>query len=280
MKKIISITGLIFIALSNIGCTKNEVDAGEEGVMIAKPYFFGHGGVLANPITAGLEWTAATTDVIRYNIKPVRYDEPFVDLTASDNVAIDFHAYITLQIQSGRTPFLHEKSGVYWYENNVQDYVRTLIRNEGRTRSSIELRTDPDKITNAEQIIKQNIKDYLESINLPVDVIKVVIGKVNPPDEVLKESERTAAQKQRVKTEAARELAEISRKKAETQSALADKAYSTEFVFTNQQFLVNKRLDIMSEKLKIMAAAINNDKINVSLIMNESNATPIFDVKK
>ena len=113
---------------------------------------------------------------------------------------------------------------------------------------------------------------YLKSIDLLVSVVKVVIGKVVPPKEVLDEAERTAAQKQRNATEKARASAELDRKHAETNKALADKAYATEFNMNTEQFLRNKRLDILQ-------MAVLKKGGNTSLIMNASEATPIFNAK-
>lgn len=271
MKRILALLAIgLFLFLG--GCiSPSKIDAGEEGVLIYKPWIFGSGGVDSKPIKTGLTWTVWSTSVARYDIKPVKKTEQFVDLTAKDNVAIDFNAYFTLQIESGKTPFLHEKSGMMWYKNKVQDYFRTEVRNEGRTRTSIELRTKPAIITDAQETIKKNMSAYFARIDLPVKVIKVIIGKVIPPQEVLNEAERTAAQKQREQTQTARAKAELIRADAETNSALADKAYANEFNMSTAQFLKNKELDIMSRAV---------EKGGVSLIINASNSIPFFNARK
>ena len=270
MKNIIAFLFLIFVLISNTGCTYSSVDAGEEGVMIYQPYFFGSGGVDSQPIKTGAVWTAWSTAVERYNIKPVKMRENFIDLTASDNVAIDFDAYLTLKIQDGKTPLLHEKSGREWYNNKIKDTYRAYVRNEARQKTSIQLRTDEKVIRDTQNKIKQMMVKYIKEIGLPVNVIKVNIGKVVPPKEVLAEAAQTAAQKQRKQTQEQRKLAEDARAAAEKAAALADKQYSSQFKMTTEQFLRNKELDIMSEAVK---------SGNVSLIMNASNSQPIFNVK-
>lgn len=267
MKKLLM---AIAIITSVSACTPSSVGAGEEGVMIYKPYIFGSGGVYNDPIETGLTWTAMSTEVVRYDIKPVKFKESFVDLTASDNVAIDFDSYLTLKIIAGKTPLLHEKSGEKWYSNKVQDFYRQEVRNEFRTRTSIELRTDPSVILNTQVVILNRVRAYLKDIEIPVEAVKVVTGKVVPPREVLTEAAATAAEKQKIKTQTARNLTEIERAKAETSSALADKAYATEFNMTTEQFLRNKELDIMS------AAAKSG---TVTLLMNASSAQPMIVVK-
>lgn len=273
MKQILTLIAIISVSLLNTACiSPSEVDAGEEGVLIYQPWIFGHGGVDETPLTTGLAWTVWSTQVERYNIKPMKATESFEDITASDNVAIDFNSYLTLQIHKGQSPKLHELSGVKWYSNKVKDFYRTVVRNEARTRSSIDLRTKPAMINAAQENIRAQMAEYLKAIDLPVSVVKVVIGKVNPPQEVLDEAERTAAQKQRNATEKARASAELDRKHAETNKALADKAYAAEFDMSTEQFLRNKRLDILQ-------LAVLKKGGTTSLILNASDATPIFNAK-
>lgn len=270
MKKLL-LTVAVTLAVGTTACTPSKVAGGEEGVMTKQPYIFGSGGVDPTPISTGLQYTALSTKVDRYNIKAVRYTENFVDLTASDNVAIDFDSYLTLKIISGKTPKLHELSGKDWYKNKVQDYYRQAVRNELRTRSSIDLRTNPQVITETQTIILDIMQKYIADIDLPVKVVKVVTGKVIPPNELLKEAAKTAAEKQKIKTQEARILTEEKRALAETNAALADKAYADEFNMNTEQFLRNKQLDIM-------AKAVETGEVN--LIMNASNAQPIFKVGK
>jgi len=258
-----SITLMLTLMIS--ACSYSSVDGGEEAVMTYKPWIFGHGGVDEDPISTGAIYTVWSTSVNRYNIKPMQYTEQFIDLTASDNVAIDFHAYVTLQIVKGKSPVIHENFGEDWYITRIREPFRTIVRNEGRTRSSIDLRTSVDTINQSQQNMLKLLVKYLESQNIPVVASKVVIGKVIPPNEVLKEAERTAAQKQREKTQVARAKAETSRINAERQKAIADKAYATEFSMTTEQFLRNKELDIIAEKE------------NVSIVMG---ITPFVSIKR
>lgn len=269
MKNVIVLC-FVMLGLSLTACSRSGVNAGVEGVMTMKPYLFGKGGVDPNPIRAGAIWTAWSTDVDRYNMKPMRTKESFIDLTASDNVAIDFDVYLTLQIIKGKSPILHEQYGKSWYSEKVQDTFRGFVRNEARTHSSIALRTNEKTIIAAQDTMKDLIKAYIRDENIPVRVVKVNIGKVVPPDEVLAEAAKTAAQKQAKQTQVERKSTEDARAGAERSAALADKAYAKEFKMTTRQFLKNKELDIMAKAV---------EKGGVSLIMNASSAQPIFNVK-
>jgi len=269
MKMLLTVL-VIVIVCSLSGCSYTSIAAGEEGVMIYKPWFLGRGGVDSDPIKTGAIWTAMSTSVARYNIKPTKIGEHFEDLTASDNVAIDFDVYLTLKVQNGKSPKLHELSGRKWYVNKVQDTFRAYVRNEARTKSSIDLRTDENTIVETQNTIRELMVAYIKEIDLPVDVIKVNIGKVVPPEEVLAEAAQTAAQKQRKQTQDQRKITEDARAAAETSAALADRAYSKEFNMTTDQFLRNKELDIMAH------AVLGGS--NVSLIINASGAQPVIQL--
>lgn len=252
------------------GCSYSSIDAAEEGVLTYQPWIFGHGGVERQAVSTGAIWTAWSTRVDRFPIVPIKLTESFVDLASSDNVMIDFDTYLTLKIKKGETPKLREFSGINWYDNKVKDQYRMIVRNEARTRTSNDLRTNQDVILSIQKNIKTLISQYIKSIDLPIDVIKVNVSKVIPPNEVLEESAKTAAQKQRKQTQDQRKLAEDARAAAEKATALADKAYSEVFKLTNAQFLKNKELDIMDRAVK---------EGKVTLIINASNAEPIFNVK-
>lgn len=262
---------VIFIFL--ITTSRVKIDGGEEAVFIYQPIFpWSTDGVSPTPGTAGSVWKVRSTKHQIYDIKPVRLKEPFADLTASDNVAVDFDTYVTLQIMEGQTPKLHQLSGEFWYKNKVQDTVRSIIRNLARTKTSIELRTNETVISNMQETIKLDLAKYISSIDLPVRVVRVNIGKVIPPDEVLTESAKTAAEKQKIQTQEQRELAEKARKAAEKAAAEADLAYSNEFNMSTDQFLRNKQLDIMSQA--IVSGA------DVSILVNSADAIPVTKLGK
>jgi len=265
MKKLLLIP-LMLMALA--GCDTATVDGGEEVVFIYQPMFpWSTEGVDMEPLTECLAFTVWTTKEAKYNVKPVTIKESFIDLTSSDNVPIDFESYLTLKIINGKSPLLHKDSGKEWYSNKIRDQYRMLTRNEARTRKADDLRRDEKIIVKAQNNVYDALKLYIEKIGLPVIVVRNNISKVIPPQEVLDESARTAAQKQRVLTQKERENAENARLAAEQAAAVADKGYADKFHMTTEQFLRNKELDIMSKAA---------EKGTVNLIMNASNAMPTF----
>ena len=249
MSKKLLVMMVVMSSLFMQGCfSLSTVDAGHEGVMIYKPYIFGKGGVDETPIKAGAVWTVWSTEVERYSVMPVKYQEVFEDLTASDNVAIDFDMYLTLQMVKGKTPVLHEYWGPNFYVNNIKDVFRKVTRNEARTYTSIQLRTDEKIINTMQDNIMEEMSKYLLAEGLPIIVNKAITGKVVPPEEVLTEAAKTAAQKQKQKTEAQRYMTEKARKVAEGARALADKEYMRKLGMSADQFIRLKELDIIEGK--------------------------------
>lgn len=269
MIKKILIIACMAIGLS--GCSYEAINAGQEGVVVKKPMFFGSSGVEPKGIQTGAIWVMPTTTVYRYDIKARKRTETFVDLTTSDNVAIDFDVFLTLRIHSGYAPILHERLGLKWYDQAIKDTFRAYVRNMARNHNSLDLRTSEKQITGAQEELKRKMNKYMDDNAFLIEVVKVNIGKVVPPEAVLAESARTAAQKQRKQTEIERKIAEDSRRAAEQAAAIADQAYSKEFDMTTEQFLRNKELDIFAIAVK---------EGQTTLILNAANAQPIMNVMK
>ena len=131
------VVAYLLVAISFSGCfTPSTIDAGEEGVLIKKPWFFGHGGVEPEPIKTGLTWTAFSTSVERVNVKPFSITELFDDLITIDNNPVDFYVNTTFKHTEGKTPELVEKFGLNrvengnvvggWYGNKVKEPFRNF----------------------------------------------------------------------------------------------------------------------------------------------------------
>ena len=262
----------ILVALTFTGCfSPSSVDAGEEGVMVKKPWIVGHGGVDSDSIRTGLVWTAWSTEVIRVNVKPFNVTEPFDDLITVDNNPVDFNIHMTFKHIEGRTPELVEKFGVNgWYTNKVQEPLRNSVREFTKSRTMFEMTTNPKMVTELEQKVSEEIREFLKKENIPTELVLATIGKVMPPQAVLDATIQTGVQKQNVLTQVERVKAEQSRELAEKASANADKAYMTAINMNADQYLKMKELDI--QKL-----AIEKGGSNISIIMG--NAQPFYNVK-
>ena len=262
----------ILVALTYTGCfSPSSVDAGEEGVMVKKPWIVGHGGVDSDSIRTGLVWTAWSTEVIRVNVKPFNVTEPFDDLITVDNNPVDFNIHMTFKHIEGRTPELVEKFGVNgWYTNKVQEPLRNSVREFTKSRTMFEMTTNPKIVSELEQKVSEEIREFLKKENIPTELVLATIGKVMPPQAVLDATIQTGVQKQNVLTQVERVKAEQSRELAEKASANADKAYMTAINMNADQYLKMKELDI--QKL-----AIEKGGSNISIIMG--NAQPFYNVK-
>jgi len=264
------------------GClSPSPVAAGEEAVLTYKPWFFGHGGVDMTPIETGLTWTLWTTSVTRFSIKPQMIDIKFDDLITSDNNPVDFHAHVLIQHIKGSTPILLKNFGgvvhtpaapggirYVWWENNVKEPFRAMVRHFTKSHSMFEMTTNPEITDKMEQLLLKEVRRLVSSKGIPVDIIKVTIGKVTPPQKVIESTIMTAVQKQRRITQEERVKAEQARAKAETASAEADLAYAKTFGMTPDQYLRNKKLE--NDRTAIKKA----DKVDVII----GNVTPVKTV--
>lgn len=280
-KKLLMMVFTFLTAISFTGCfTPSTVDAGEEAVLITKPWFFGHGGVEKEPIKTGLTWTAFSTQVERVNVKPFSITEQFDDLITIDNNPVDFSINITFKHMEGKTPELVEKFGLPnvvsgavsggWYGNKVREPFRNSVREFTKGKTMFEMTTSPTTITDMEKRVSEELRTFLKTEGIPTELVVVTIGKVMPPQAVLDATIQTGVQKQNVKTQEERVKAEQSRELAEKASANADKAYMSAINMSADQYLRMKELD--NQKLAI-------EKGNqVSIIMG--SAQPMFNIHK
>lgn len=276
MKKFLTFLIAIVALFSMQSCTNPGVDAGEELVKIQKPWLFGSGGVVMEPLTEGRQILALSTDYVVYNMKPVKYEENFDNIITHDNNPIDFTAYITLQIKAGESPKLHKTFGEKWYFNNVEETFRSMIRGYCSMQPMFTLTTDRHVVDSLETVIHNEMTTYIDGLEMPVKVIGIVIGKVTPPDAVLYETTKTAAEKQAIKTQEAREFKEEARGKADIAKATADMAYKNTFTgMTIPQYLYLRSLEIEAEKIDMVKG-----KKNVTINMVQGGgATPVIPLK-
>lgn len=255
MKKLyvllLSVMAIIFS-----GCVSpSNVDAGEEGVMVKKPWVFGHGGVEDEPLKTGLTWTAWSTEVVRVSVKPLNIDENFKDLITQDNNPVDFDIHLTFKHIEGKTPILVERFGFAdaagvggWYGAKIQQPLRNDVRNFVKDYSMFDITTDPTISDKLQDIVGARVRKFIADNKIPTELLSVSVGKVMPPASVIASTEETASQKQRVLTQEATVKAEQAREIAQKATAKADKAYMLEMNMTPQQYLKNKELDIIAKK--------------------------------
>ena len=217
------------------GCNSVAPNAGQEAVLIQKPWFLGHGGVDPTPVKAGRSWVAVTTQAVYVEMVPQQHGIHFDDLMSSDGVPLDFDAVIRLQVTDAVA--LISNFGRQWFENNVQaefaNRVRQAVRKHGMNETAIQT-TAVDAI-DAE--VSKAMGDYITQAKLPLSLIDVTVGRANPPDSIKNQRIETAAQEQRANTERQRKLAEDQRKEAEQARAASDNAYRNALGMSSEQFI-------------------------------------------
>ena len=274
MKKTIQLFLLALSLASLTSCYLVQPDAGQESVLVYKPYLFGHGGVDDTPISTGATWCAITTDHKEFPITPITITEDFANMIPSDNTPVSFSVYLKCQIRKGETPNLYKNFGADWYAHNLQASFRTMVRDKASAFKMFDLASKREISSLLEKDIYKDISEYAKKINLPVTIMQVSIGAVTPPEQVLTETKLTAAQNQSILTQKARADAELSRKQAEVNKAIADMAYQNQMKMTIPEYLHLRQLEIEKEKVELI-----KDNKNVSIIFGGNNLPVTFPVK-
>jgi regulator of protease activity HflC (stomatin/prohibitin superfamily) len=266
---------LLTFAVSMTSCYRVQPDAGTESVLVYKPLLFGHGGVDKTPIATGATWCVWTTESKNFVITPITITEDFINMMPSDNIPVSFNTYLICQAISGETPVLYQSFSEEWYKHSIQATFRTMVRDKACVYKMFDLVSKRDISAKIETDLFEDITEYVEKLKIPVKVIKVTIGAITPPDEVLTETKLTAAQNQSILTQKSRADAETSRYQAEVNKAKADRAYKTEMGMTTEEYLKLRHLEIEKEKVELV-----KDKKDANLTFIFGGATPVYDAGK
>lgn len=253
MRKILYLLAVACVSIATLSsCTSAAPDADEEGVLVMKPWFFGHGGVDPEPVQTGQTWCAWSTDVVYVKMTPVAYDEHIEDAYSDDNTQLDFSIQIVLQVQTGKSPILLQNYGVDWYKNNIHKIFVSHFYNLVGNYSPFDLMSNRAVTDSIEVLMKNYMEKYITSLSqkkeFPVTVNSVTVGKGTPNEDMKKEMDKTAAMIQARKSQEQRISAEMARQEAEKQRAIADKTYMQEMNLSADQFIQLKAWDIIKEK--------------------------------
>lgn len=249
-------------------CGTASPDAGHEIVLVEKPLIFGHGGVDAEPIKAGLSLIALSTDTVDVNMQPQQFQVHFDDLMSADGVPLDFDAVIRLQVTDSVR--LVRDFGLGWYGSNVQKELSNRVRQAVRKHGMNETAISTVAIEAIDNEVSESMQKYIEVAKLPVRLIQVTVGKANPPDSIKTQRVETAAQQQRILTEQQRKLAEDSRKNAELSRAEADNAYRNAMQLTPDNFL---RLETIKMQHDVCG------KGGCTFLMTNGGVAPVIQTK-
>ena len=273
MKKILSIWAVVTLSIALLSCHGVRPNAGEEAVLIYKPWFFGHGGVDQTPVQTGLTWCWWTTDAVTYIITPYKWQVNMDDLFSNDNTPLDFHTAVVTQIKKGKTPILLENYGNNWFDNNVFNFFCNRVRDHVSQHSPFDLMSNREVLNKIDSILLVELRAHIAELSkdreLPIDIKQVVIGKAIPNKEQLDEMNRTAKAVQAKQTQEREAEVQLAREKAERQRAVADKAYQNEMGLSTQQFIQLKAWDIIAAK----------NGANIDVLFNADGTTKMWNVK-
>ena len=247
---------VLCLLMTSAGCVLMPIDAGHEGVLVEKPFFFGHGGVDPVPATTGRIWVAPTTQVIDVDIRPIQFSEHF-DIISAENAPVSFDAFLIANVMEGRSPELINRFGPNWYNSNVKEAFRTFVREEVQKYQLFQLTTDPTTRAKVQDAVAQEVRTKLiDKQNIPVRVNRIVIGSILPPKGVLEQTAETIKQEQRRITMIEFQKAEQAREKAERQRGTADRAYRETLGLTAPEFVDLRRIEVQKEIVQHAPSAL------------------------
>ena len=276
MKKIFSIFVLsLVMVLGFTSCTSVTPDAGQEAVLVHKPWFFGTGGVDMTPVETGLEYTWLSTDYVIVGMLPTKYDEQLDDVTSNDNTLLDFNTQIQLQVQDNKSPILIKNYGENWYANVIQEVYRNTVRNYISKFGPFDLMSNREVLDSINIAVKKDVENHIANLSaksgeLPITVVNVLVGRAIPNDMQKEEMNRTAAATQAKRTEESRRDMLIAKEAAERQRAIADKAYQDELGLNTDQFIQLRAWEIIKDK----------QGANIDVLFNAEGTNKMWNVRR
>jgi len=246
-KRAFAVLGVCVLFMVSSGCVLVAIDAGHEGVLVEKPFIFGHGGVDPVPVKTGRAAIAPTTQMIAVDIRPVQYSEHF-DIISAENAPVSFDAFLIANVIEGRSPELISKYGPSWYATNAKEAFRTFVREEVQKYPLFQLTTDPTTRAKLQDAIAKEVHAKLiEKQGIPVRLNRIVVGSILPPKGVVEQTTQTIIQEQRKITMVEFQKAEEAREKAEKQRGIADRAYRESVGLTAPEFVDLRRIEVQKE---------------------------------
>lgn len=268
-----SVLSVLFVTLMFTSCYRVTPDAGQEAVLVHKPYFFGKDGVDKNPVGTGSKWVWWSTDAIEVSMVPQKYDEKLEDVTSNDNTLLDFNTQIQLQVKSGDSPVLIQNYGENWYINVIQETYRNTVRSYISRYNPFDLMSNREVLDSINIMVKKDMESHIEKLSaareLPIEVINVIVGRAIPNGPQKEEMDRTAAATQAKRTEESRKEMLIAREAAERQRAIADKAYQKELGLSTDQFIELRAWEIIEKK-----------EANIDVLFNSSDVNKAWNVRR
>lgn len=276
MKKQIRLSAMAMLLVCGVtSCVNVAPNAGEEAVLIHKPYIFGHGGVDEKPVETGRQYEWFSTDYVIVSMLPQKFDEKLDDAASNDNTLLDFNTQIQLQVIDNKSPILIKNYGSNWYVNVIQEVYRNTVRNYISKFGPFDLMSNREVLDSINFAVKKDMEGYIAELSgksgeLPVTVVNVVVGRAIPNEKQKAEMDNTAAATQAKRTEESRLEMLKAKEAAERQRAIADKAYQEELGLSTDQFIQLKAWEIIEKK----------DGANIDVLVGSTGTTSMWNVRR
>lgn len=243
-------------ALSLCACGYVSPDAGQQAVLVRKPWFFGDGGVDPVPVTTGSKVVASSTDAVYVPVTPIAFDIGFDNLMPSNGIPLDFHTTVRMQVTdapalvkdwNGGAKNEKDEPSNAWFWSNIYPQYANLVRQEVKNYDMQSLAFTGAAIDQIDARVTAKLNDVIKKNKIPARLLSVTIGRAVPPQEILDQRTETAAQQQRELTMAAQQKAEEARKGAEVARAEADNAYRLAMGQDTAQYIELKRIEMLEK---------------------------------
>lgn len=273
-KSMLSVLSLCLMLGMN-SCINVAPGAGEEAVLIHKPYFFGHGGIDEKPVETGRQYEWFSTSYVIVSMLPQKFDEKLDDAASNDNTLLDFNTQIQLQVEDNKSPVLIKNYGKDWYVNVIQEVYRNTVRNYISKFGPFDLMSNREVLDSINFAVKNDMERYIDELSvksgeLPIDVVNVVVGRAIPNEKQKAEMDNTAAATQAKRTEESRYEMLKAKEAAERQRAIADKAYQEEMGLSADQFIQLKAWEVIEKK----------DGANIDVLVGSNGASNMWNVRR
>lgn len=245
MKRLILSAVAALALVSSVACNSIEPNAGEEYVLVQKPMFVGHGGIVPDPVRTGQQYVALSTEGVKVNMQPIRIDVPFDDMMTKTGVPVDFHIVVTVKITDSVKLVkdfgadVDEKGNYGFWVRNLDQPFRTAVRDAVKEQDMNDIAIKTTAVGTVQKVVEAALQSSITKTGVPIIITPdgINVGRVNPPDSIKHQRVETATQEQRIITEQQRRLAEDQRKMAEESRAAADNAYNKQMGLSPEQYV-------------------------------------------
>jgi regulator of protease activity HflC (stomatin/prohibitin superfamily) len=180
------------VTLGALGaCSNPETPAGFEGYVYHLPLTFGkmeYRGALKGPSSTGLSWRLYVENI---DMRGKSFQEQFKLLT-EDNLSVSFEVTTRIELVPGSVKAVVEDwGGKDWYEWNVKEPLRTVVRRQVVKVSATDIQLQTSKVGLA---ILQELEERYKGT--PIHVLSVDIGHIEFPAEVTDAIQQKIAKEQ------------------------------------------------------------------------------------